>query len=172
MTGDLADAAAMLTATAPAPDYAHSRQVEINGLLEKGVFEVVDRASVPEGTRLFKARFVDEVKFTGTANAKEKSRMVASGHNDAGKSSVITQAPTVQRMSQRAFISIGAGRLSDEVSFLMRNISQAYVQSFSSLQREFFLDPKQEIRSILGIDDDKVLRVLKPLYGIAEAGNH
>ncbi|KAI1007041.1 hypothetical protein K3495_g1179 [Podosphaera aphanis] len=36
---------------------------EINGLLEKGVFEVVQDCIVPAGTRIFNLRFVEEVKF-------------------------------------------------------------------------------------------------------------
>ncbi|KAL2885168.1 Ribonuclease H-like domain [Ceratocystis lukuohia] len=161
------------SASAPAPDFIHSRQTEVNGLLEKGVFEIVTRESVPPRTRLFKARFVDEVKHAGTAQAIEKSRLVVSGHSDADKSTVLTQAPTIQRMSQRALISVGACRLEGgKVRFLMRDISQAYVQSLSKLARAFYLDPKKEVRDILGIGVEKVLRVLKPLYGIAEAGNH
>jgi hypothetical protein len=35
------------------PQFAASRQKEINGLLEKGVFEIVNRDDVPTGIRLF-----------------------------------------------------------------------------------------------------------------------
>ena len=42
--------------------FENSRRSEINGLLEKGVFEPVDIGDVPQGTRIFNSRFVDEIK--------------------------------------------------------------------------------------------------------------
>jgi len=44
--------------------------------LEKGVFETASESDVPKGTRIFNARFVDEVKNKGTDKAFEKSRLV------------------------------------------------------------------------------------------------
>ena len=55
-------------------DFTESRLAEVSGLLEKGVFEVV--TTVPEGTRIFNSRFVDEVKNKGTDKALNKSRLV------------------------------------------------------------------------------------------------
>ena len=71
---------------------------------------MTDHKSVSRGTRLLKMHFV-EVRFAGTASAMEKPRTIASGHNDAGKLSVITHPPTIQRMRQRALISIEASAI-------------------------------------------------------------
>ena len=46
--------------------YEQSRQTEITGLLQKGVFEITPRRRIPAGTRIFNSRFVDEVKYKGT----------------------------------------------------------------------------------------------------------
>jgi hypothetical protein len=54
--------------------FQSSRHKEVVGLLEKGVFEVAD--DIPKGVRIFKARFVDEIKNKGTSQAFEKSRLV------------------------------------------------------------------------------------------------
>jgi hypothetical protein len=56
----------------------------------------------------------------------------------------------------------------------LRDISQAYVQSATNLNREFYVRPPRELEAELGIDKDKdcVLKVLKPLYGVLEASNH
>ena len=54
--------------------FAKSRQLEVLGLLEKGVFEVV--YDVLKGVRIFNSRFVDEVKNKGTEKAFMKSRLV------------------------------------------------------------------------------------------------
>ena len=53
-----------------------SWQKEIAGLLEKGVFKVVDSNSIPQGTRIFNSRFVDVIKNEGINQAFEKSRIV------------------------------------------------------------------------------------------------
>ena len=54
--------------------YQASRQSEVLGLLEKGVFEVA--FDVPKGIRIFNSRFVDEVKNKGTDEAFMKSRLI------------------------------------------------------------------------------------------------
>jgi hypothetical protein len=56
--------------------YEDSRQTEIAGLLEKGVFEVTPRPEVAQGVRIFNSRFVDEIKHKGTENELKKSRLV------------------------------------------------------------------------------------------------
>jgi len=49
-----------------------------------------------------------------------------------------------------------------------RDITQAYVQSLTTLNRDFFIRPPPD----LGLQPGSILQVLKPLYGIPEAGNH
>jgi len=51
-----------LTAFLQEDQFTLSRQLEVAGLLEKGVFEVVDPETIPKGVRIFNSRFVDEVK--------------------------------------------------------------------------------------------------------------
>lgn len=153
-------------AATAAPTYEASRQKEIDGLLESEVFRLVPRSSLPKGTRLFNSRFVDEVKHPGTEDAYEKSRLVIQAYNDVGKSSVLTQSPTIQRASQRLLICLFAC-FPEQLTLYLRDISQAYTQSTTSLQREFYALPPK------GIDlGDWIMKVLKPLYGVPESGNH
>jgi hypothetical protein len=65
------------------PDFTKSRQKELDGLLQKGVFQVV--SEVPKGAQLFGSRFVDEIKNGGTDKAFEKSRLVIQAYKDIGK---------------------------------------------------------------------------------------
>jgi hypothetical protein len=80
----------------------------------------------------------------------------------------LTQSPTIQRVSQRLILCIAAMKLDDNMHLYLRDISQAYVQSTTNLNREFYVRPPQELE----IDKDSILKVLKPLYGVPEAGNH
>lgn len=109
------------SSTSPAPNpFMESRQKEINGLLEKGVFEVVSISEVPKNTRIFNSRFVYEIKNIGTANAFEKSRLVVQAYNDHDKMSILTQSPTIQRMSQRLILALSA--VNPELGVYLRDI--------------------------------------------------
>ena len=151
-----------------ADQFKESRQKEINGLLEKGVFATVPLSTVPNGIRIFNSRFVDEVKNAGTSTAFEKSRLVVQAYNDAEKELVLTQSPTIQRVSQRLILALTATLIGSGKNLYLRDISQAYVQSDTELCRDLYIKPPTE----LNIAHNMVLKVIKPLYGIPEAGNH
>jgi hypothetical protein len=40
------------------------------------------------------------------------------------------------------------------------------------LNRDFYVNPPWELAKRLNLTDDSVLKVVKPLYGVLEAGNH
>jgi hypothetical protein len=145
--------------------FSASRQKELTRLLAKGVFDIVKLSKVPNRIRLFNSQFVDQVKNEGTNKAFEKSRLVIQAYNDSEKASVLTQSPTIMRVSQRLILCIAAIGNHD---LYLRDISQAYVQFTTNLNREFYVQPPHK----LPIDNDSILKVLKPLYGVPEAGNH
>jgi hypothetical protein len=86
----------------------------------------------------------------------------------------LTQLPTIQRVSQRIILSIAATAVTEgrDVKLYLRDISQAYVQLNTSLNRNFFIRPPLELASQIGLKEGEILRVVKPLYGVPEAGNH
>ena len=108
-------------------------------------------SDIPTGARLFNSRSVDEIK-------------------NAGTKLVLTQLPTIQRVSQRLVLCLTA--IFPEHSFYLCDISQAYVQSATNLNREFYIRPPEELRTELGIQEGTILRVLKLFYGVPEEGNH
>jgi hypothetical protein len=121
------DISIYLQEDAPLTQYRISRQKELTGLLEKGVFEIVKLIDVPKGTRLFNSRFVDEIKNPGTDSAFEKSRLVVQAYNDNEKELVITQSPTIQRVSQRLILCIATIKIKDNIHLYLRDISQVYI---------------------------------------------
>jgi Reverse transcriptase (RNA-dependent DNA polymerase) len=146
--------------------YEASRQKEIDGLLQKGVFDIINHDSVPPGIRIFGSRFVDEIKQANTPQAFAKSRLVVQAYRDEGKQQVLTQSPTIQRVSQRLMLCLSVSLPDHQLH--LRDITQAYVQSETNLIREFYIEPPVE----MGLSKDVILKVVKPLYGIPEAGNH
>ena len=95
----MADIFVFLKNNASKPPFTNSRRKEINGLLEKGVFEVVTISDVLSRMRIFNSRFVDKIKNEGTAIAFEKSRLVVQAYNNHGKEEILIQSPTIQQMS-------------------------------------------------------------------------
>jgi hypothetical protein len=55
-----------------------------------------------------------------------------------------------------------------DASLYLRDISQAYVQSNTRLNRDFFVRPPRELE----LEEGLILKVVKPLYSVLEAGNY
>ncbi|KAI0997736.1 hypothetical protein K3495_g10455 [Podosphaera aphanis] len=129
--------------TSPLPNFKPSRLIEINGLLERGVFEIIDKYSAPKSPRIFGSRFCDIIKNQGTEKAFEESGLVVQTNNDAGKRDALTQSPKIQRSSQRLALSLSLILPSVDIS--LRDISQAYTQSTSNLARDIFVYAPNEM---------------------------
>lgn len=149
----------------PNPPFVDSRNQEIKGLLEKGVFQIVNIDDIEPGTRIFTCRFVDEIKYK-EGKPYEKSRLVVMAYHDQGKSSILTQSPTIQRCSQRLLLALAAMMMWTWL-LCLRDVSQAYINSLSKLVRPIYVWAPDGVN--LG---GKLLMVIRPLYGIPEAGTH
>ena len=146
-------------------DFEESRTKEIRGLLKRGTFQIVHRDSVPNGERIYGTKWVDVIKQVD-GKSVPKSRLVAQNYCDEGALEISTRSPTISRTGQRLVLATAAQN-ADHVLY-SRDIIQAYLQSQSELERSIFLKPPME----LNLDDDFVLRAVKPLYGIPESGLH
>ncbi|POS84537.1 hypothetical protein EPUL_004867 [Erysiphe pulchra] len=131
---------------------SEARCKELNDLQEKGAFSIIDINQIPQSIRIFGSRWVDTIKNENMPMAFAKARLVIQGYNDSGKKEILTQSPTIQRASQDYFI----------------NRSYVYVQATTPIRREIYTQPPAE----LGLDKSKILKIQKPLYGLAESGNH
>ena len=91
------------------------------------------------------------------------------GYNDTEKTALLTQAPTIQRCSQRLLLSISPALRKRGMKIMLRDITQAYTQSKTELNRTVIFHLPAELKK--RYPEGTVLRVVKPLYGLAEAGN-
>jgi hypothetical protein len=157
--------------TTPGKPFERSQQHEIDSLITRGVFEFVryDPAK-HSNVRIFNSRLVNEVKGKVTNTPFEKSRLVIQAYSDEGKEVILTQSPTIQRASQRVIIAIAPSLLRLGVKLYLRDITQAYVQSTTTLNRLILAYPPKEMRG--QYPQDTIMIVRKPLYGIPEAGTH
>ena len=74
--------------------FINERKKELQGLIGNGTFIPVHKSEIPDGTRIFGSRFIDEVKRSGQGTRK-KSRLVAQNYQDNDATKIATKAPTV-----------------------------------------------------------------------------
>jgi hypothetical protein len=122
------------------------RQKEIIDLLEKEVFLSINKKNVSTNIRIFNSQFVDEVKNSDTEKAFEKFRLVMQTFNDHNKILVLTQSLIIQRISQRLIICLAATL---SMNLYLRDIIQAYVQSATSLNRDFYVQSSLELIKLM-----------------------
>ncbi len=146
-----------------------SRAKEIVELLKKEVFVSINREDVSVDIRIFSSRFVNEIKHSEIEKAFEKSRLVMQAFKDQNKTLVLTQSSTIQRVSQRLILCLIA---SLSMNLYLRNITQTYVQSATSLNRDFYVQSLSELIKLMRISVDCVLKMIKSLYEMLEARNH
>ncbi len=150
--------------------FAAFRQKEINDLIEKDVFQSVRTDDVSFDVRIFNSRFVDEIKHFDIDKAFEKSRLVVQAFNDQNKNLVLTQSSTIQRVSQRLIVCLIV--VFSKMNLYLRDIIQTYVQSITSLNRDFFVRSSVELIKHLDVDSNSILKIVKSLYDVFEADNH
>ncbi|KAF1969222.1 hypothetical protein BU23DRAFT_653653, partial [Bimuria novae-zelandiae CBS 107.79] len=142
--------------------------IKIESLIAGDTFKVLTyNLSIHKG-RIFNLRLVREIKGKST-QPYEKSRLVFAGHLDEEKKEILTQSPTIQRMSQRLILAIGPSLMASYgMHCELRDITQAYVQSTDRLTRTLFARPLRELRE--SFPPRTIFRVVRPLYGVAESG--
>jgi hypothetical protein len=145
------------------------RQKKIADLLEKEIFLSVNKRNVSANIRIFNSRFVDEVKNSGTEKTFEKFRLVMQTFNDQNKTLVLIQLSIIQRISQRLIICLAATL---SMNLYLRDITQAYVQSATSLNRGFYVQSLLELIKLMRIFHDCILKIVKSLYDVSKADNH
>lgn len=144
---------------------------EINDLIASGVFRFEKYNPNVHGRDIFRSRMVNEIKGKNTNSPYEKSRLVIQGYNDNGKQAILTQSPTIQRASQRLILALAPSLIKDYAfQMALRDITQAYTQSTTELQRLIVARLPKQIQH--HYPEKTVMVVVKPLYGIAESGNH
>ncbi|KAL0943110.1 uncharacterized protein CTRU02_200996 [Colletotrichum truncatum] len=156
--------------TTPGEPFEQSTKQETNSLIARGVFKFTQfNKRRHQNVRIFRSRIVNEVKGK-TTEPYEKSRLVIQGYADDGKKAILTQSPTIQRASQRLILSITPSLLREGKQLWLRDITQAYVQSSTRLNRTILAYPPKQIQD--QYPKGTIMEVVKPLYGIAEAGTH
>lgn len=157
--------------TTPGAPFEASDKEEIDALIGREVIQFVKfQPEKHANIRIFNSRMVHEIKGKSGINPYEKSRLVIQGHSDHDKDFILTQSPTIQRASQRLIIALAPSLFEKGLKMELRDITQAYTQSSTVLKRLILARLPKEIQNLH--PPGTIMVVLKPLYGIAEAGTH
>ncbi|KLU86938.1 hypothetical protein MAPG_05945, partial [Magnaporthiopsis poae ATCC 64411] len=158
--------------TTPGAPFEESDKTEIDNLIAQGTIQIIKwDTRAHQHLRLWNTRLVREVKGKTTTKPYEKSRLVVQGYGDKEKEKLLTQAPTIQRMSQRLLLALGPTLIgSYGATGELRDITQAYPQAKDKLSRTIIAQLPKEIRG--QYPDGSILWIQGPLYGVAESGTY
>jgi hypothetical protein len=147
------------------PMFAEAKTKEIQGLLDRGTFEIVEKGMIPDGANILGGRFVLALKDEGTEQEIWKARFVVQGYRDKMKTSLVHDAATSKQYSSRILVGLAA---IFGFRLFSTDVTQAYLQSSEPLRRDVFIKPASDF----GLEENKMLKLIRPLYGLADSGDY
>ena len=144
-----------------------AKKAELQSIFENGPWQLEvdpDRASE---SRIFKARFVLKWADDGKGGTKAKACLVLQGYSDPDllSGSSETSSPTLNRTSREVLLSIGVLK---GWEFLCADVAAAFLQE-DNQSRELWCRLPRDACNLLDIKPNSLMRLLKPIYGQADA---
>ncbi len=141
-----------------------AKRQELLGLIPRGTFKLVVGKDVCHNPNVVSARFVLAIKNSYTDQEILKARFVLGGHRDSEKHNQLHKATTLKQQSIRTMLA-----LSSRMGFSLASIDikPAYLQASCGLKRDVLIKPKQ-----MALAPNELLQVVKPLYGLTDAGKY
>ncbi len=120
---------------------------------------------MPDDANMMTGSFVLTIQDAETDTLTFKARFVAHGSRDAEKNQLVLDSTTARRSSVSLLVALAS------VTGLFvwtDDISQAYLQSASSLLREIYLWPNHQLKMSAGY----FLNLLRQFYGLASCNDY
>lgn len=104
-----------------------------------------------------------------TSAEKEKARYMTQGNKDRVKLYMVHETETPRASYVPLIMSVSA--VKGFITF-SHDVNQEYIQSKDKLLCQIFFLPKNEDCEILGMSENKLFELARPLYGILDAGDY
>jgi hypothetical protein len=142
--------------------FTEAKRAELKQLEDRRTFEWVDRSMLPPGTNILRTRWVLVKKNPPNSAPIYKARLVVLGHLDPEKDKVVSESPTVRAVSIRLLCALAVGK---RWTLFTRDVTGAFLQS-ADIKRTIYVELPRDARRD---GDRRVMRLLKPQYGLSEA---
>jgi hypothetical protein len=144
-----------------------AKRKETLGLMDRGTFQLVVRPE-DDGEKLnvLASLFVLAIKRKDDGEEILKALFVIGGHRDIWKKALVHISNATQQTSIRILMALASILGFDDWS---ADICQAYLQSATPLLRDVYVRPDP---NVIRLGKNELLKLLQPLYGLADAGNY
>jgi Reverse transcriptase (RNA-dependent DNA polymerase) len=107
------------------------------------------------------------IKEANTDKEVVKARYIVQGHRDRDKEFLVHNSTNMRQAATTIIMCIAA---IFGFRVLTHDVTQAYTQPSENLMRDVFIDPNNSDE--FKLDCDQVLKLLRPVYGLADAGDY
>ena len=140
--------------------FRKAEELELQSWLDHRVFDLVKRKFVDQ-ERVMRARWVLAWKSTG----KAKARLCVLGFQDPDLTEVPRGSPTLSAASEALIMQWVA---SHKYRLISGDIKTAFLRGDEDI-RNIFISPLDDVRQMLNLDHETVLRLRKAVYGLVNA---
>lgn len=145
--------------------FSYAIKLDIDGLRSSQTWAIVSSNSLPAFENTLGGRFVLNIRSGGTKNEIWKARFVVRGYRDSMKSSIVCSIAVARQFSTKIIISVASIK---SLRLFSTDGSQEYIQSEEKLQREVFV----MLCKKFVLEEAKLIKLNKPLYGLAESRDY
>ena len=151
---------------------SEAKDKEIDQWVHNSVFSIARRCGIPEH-RIMSMRWVlswktiEPTPEDPEGGTKAKARLVVRGFEDPDLTTVRAESPTLSRFGRHMLLQLVA---SNKLLLEFGDVKTAFLQGDKAeATRDVYVDPTAEVRALLGISKEELLRLEGSVYGLRTA---